>query len=1107
MSSFLGGVGDIWSTGAFSFESPLKDLLDTKNYTVEQLLAEDELLQELRGLHPELLAFFSTPTAVTKLLQYVILPPDVSMQPLENPLSYAKQSSPKSKQPENDPYLRHVRFPYMACEVICCEIPALLQVLREGEVESPDLMVEPIVTDLKVEMVHSKPTTLLDLLFSVLINTKEGSLDDYRAGYLDKILRVLFKTYPAEMSDYLNANVDTFLPAMLKHVYSHSILQVAQRLLLPQRPVPKKIEPAPPPLMSDEAEITPAADDDSDEEQGKGEIKSEWSQNPNVLEILLSTLTGPEDYENAVVESEELQERRLHASLNASEILITMIQNSLLSSKLMLTLTEASVLERLIRAATTVRPNDDYFSPHESLLTSSMSVLESIILQLGGYGAIGTMSILPEDGVDTSTESAAVEDNDHLIADLSGLLDVLPWLLECISYLLQHPSTAEWKIPTQYSKEVPQPMLGCSRLRIVRLIESLVLLGDPEVDQRLVQSDCLEICLKLFWRFQWCSMLHQSVANLLVHVFEGRNARVDVQEYFLIRCNIIVPLMDSFTEVQDHARVSSNVVLNMNDVSVPDVAVVHDGDKSGTDNDPLPISDDDVEAALEKQEDDEKNHEIEQVSTEAVQFESRDASVVGTGAPPQSFRYGYMGHVIIICQALVHATTPEADEEEQKQGLPLSSSLEDALRSEDGEPKGNESETQEMASADFSKEPLFLAEMVACHPLYDKWQEFVATTLATETATQSAPLGGFNASAFAGDPLHSHRPGLADEGDPLGLESPLPPRGMLGGGDVIDMDDNDLDIAASMMAGLSLRRSPTGDDDSGNSGDSDHSYNSGGEAGTGGYLFDDPLGKVNGGLGIELGQLTKLNSAGASNQLALADDSSDSSDHSSASSSDEGPGRRESDSDVPVLDLFAGNFDYGEEVAPSSWSGSDEAPPPNWSNFANFEDAFESSAAAAAPSPVDDDFGPFAEAKDSPTGEGVFVTKGSSISSEIDEIFGAGDHAELLEATSSAEVEHESLTPAVSEGTAGESVETPEGLDVKGGTPDTVQEEAGAPTPAKDDPVFDNPANDPSSMDYDDLIAAPSDELTADAKEKLPVAIANEAPSENGSREEPTSPA
>eukprot|EP00957_Ditylum_brightwellii_P048866 3707549-Ditylum_brightwellii.AAC.1 len=60
-------IGDIWSTGAFSFESPLKDLLDAGSYTLEDLLGEDELLQELRGMHPQLIEFFSREETVEGL--------------------------------------------------------------------------------------------------------------------------------------------------------------------------------------------------------------------------------------------------------------------------------------------------------------------------------------------------------------------------------------------------------------------------------------------------------------------------------------------------------------------------------------------------------------------------------------------------------------------------------------------------------------------------------------------------------------------------------------------------------------------------------------------------------------------------------------------------------------------------------------------------------------------------------------------------------------------------------------------------------------------------------------------------------------------------------
>jgi hypothetical protein len=68
----VSSTGDIWSTGAFCFESPLKDLLDRGDFTLQELLAEDELLQELRGMHPQLIEFLSTEEAVVGLVEYVI---------------------------------------------------------------------------------------------------------------------------------------------------------------------------------------------------------------------------------------------------------------------------------------------------------------------------------------------------------------------------------------------------------------------------------------------------------------------------------------------------------------------------------------------------------------------------------------------------------------------------------------------------------------------------------------------------------------------------------------------------------------------------------------------------------------------------------------------------------------------------------------------------------------------------------------------------------------------------------------------------------------------------------------------------------------------------
>jgi hypothetical protein len=140
--------------------------------------------------------------------------------------------------------------------------------------------------------------------------------------------------------------------------------------------------------------------------------------------------------------------------------------------------------------------------------------------------------------------------------------------------------------------------------------------------------------------------------------------------------------------------------------------------------------------------------------------------------------------------------------------------------------------------------------------------------------------------------------------------------------------------------------------------------------GEAGYMFDDPLGK-NTGLGMELGKLGQYDP----DQENSEEDDDDVSD---ASSSDEepeaSPGETE---DVPVMNLFAGNFHYEDSDAP--------APPTDeFANFdANFDDAFAAAAAADTNRSSNES---------NPTSEAM-----GTDSSTMDDVFATGDHSQLLE--------------------------------------------------------------------------------------------------------------
>ena len=1023
-------TGDIWCTGAFSFESPLKDLLDSGSYTLEQLLAEDELLQELRGIHPQLIDYFSTEEAAAGLIQYVILPPgsspptpfaannetvedkgetsaeqdqmgaggEVTTNPPNDSNTQQKDDQPSDEDKEQTDKV-FVRFPYMACEVICCEITGIIDTIVDGHVPAKADPAQNVISsdaggeNAEVTLRDSRPNTILDLLFSMLYDSQPGEVDDYRAGYFDKVLSVLFRKRPQALSAYVNegggrGNV-TLMKAMFKHLYSHSIMQIVQRLLLPQPPLPISNEDDPEKegdeLYSDTLE---AADLD-----GMGAFRCNWSESQEALELLLECLVSVPATE-ATAESGE--EQQLSLCQNASEVLITIIQNSPLTSPTLNTLTTDPVMGKLIMAASYLEEGKE-FSPHDSSLTCTMNVLESLILQLGGYGSVGTVMLPEDDEGEEGAEGMEAQDGVQLsqpensrqeIATSDTLISHLPVMLSNLCKLLLHPSSERWESPMQFSKSEPQKILGSSRLRIVRLLESLVLLGDPNVDALLCESNCLEICLDLFWQFQWCSMLHQSVANLLVHVFEGANARSELQSYFMVKCNLLGRLMDSFWEISEDGEIVKRM---------------------------------DVEQDDSAQEDQESVKSESRVDNEADNSESRDepGKLAPDGAPAQSFRLGYMGHVIIICQALVHACTndgekTEGDPSEMGGGSAAGTSTGDAQTDMNGElgrfvrshnnedggmqergalhealERGRAADSVVTEETPYTQNTLILAQLVETHPLRIKWQDFVTTTLASETAIQSTPLGGFHGAPGGMDPLHTHRPGLPDDADYAdddGAAPPLPPRGLLVGGDVIDMDDNDLDIAASMMAGLSLGRSAVGDEGNPNMNTDDllAGIAPQEERAHTNYMFDDPLGE---------GRFGKFDGDDG-------DDSDDSSDDESGltrNSGDSGGGVVDGISyshehtndpgsdDVPVMDLFAGNFEAFDDGGEPSGGGPVQSGEATWSNFANFDDAFAGQDASDA-------FGPVEEV--------TKVTRPAPENGDVDEIFGgAKDHAILLEET------------------------------------------------------------------------------------------------------------
>ncbi|KAL1320592.1 uncharacterized protein [Arachis hypogaea] len=99
-----------WRMAGLSTASPVETILDRDNFTLEELLDEDEIIQECKALNSRLINFLSGKAQVEQLIRYIV--------------EEAAEDAEKK---------RTFKFPFIACEVFTCEVDAILTTLVEDE--------------------------------------------------------------------------------------------------------------------------------------------------------------------------------------------------------------------------------------------------------------------------------------------------------------------------------------------------------------------------------------------------------------------------------------------------------------------------------------------------------------------------------------------------------------------------------------------------------------------------------------------------------------------------------------------------------------------------------------------------------------------------------------------------------------------------------------------------------------------------------------------------------------------------------------------------------------------------------------------------------------
>ncbi|XP_048444765.1 serine/threonine-protein phosphatase 6 regulatory subunit 3-like isoform X1 [Pyrus x bretschneideri] len=163
-----------------SAASPVETVLDKENFTLEELLDEEEIIQECKALNTRLINFLRDRAQVEQLLRYIVEEP-----------------------PEDAESKRAFKFPFIACEVFTCEIDVILKTLVDEE-------------------------ELMNLLFSFLEPNRPHSAP--LAGYFGKVVVCLMIRKTAPLMNYVQAHEDVFRQ-LVDLIGITSIMEVLVRLV------------------------------------------------------------------------------------------------------------------------------------------------------------------------------------------------------------------------------------------------------------------------------------------------------------------------------------------------------------------------------------------------------------------------------------------------------------------------------------------------------------------------------------------------------------------------------------------------------------------------------------------------------------------------------------------------------------------------------------------------------------------------------------------------------------------------------------------------------------------------------------------------------------
>lgn len=217
-----------WRFGGYANISTIDTILDKNEFTLEELLDESDLIQELKQHNAKLIDYLRDEPVLVSLLEYVVAPklepvaaPDAAAEdaedsekgkgralPFSRPRASSRASEPENKEEELEK--KRNRYAYIAAEILSSDNWSICEALLSNKA-----MLRNFWDFLK----HEIP------------------LDPLQASYFTKVNEALFDKKTEEMIELLKS-IENAVPDMLRHVDCPMIMDLLLKIISLERTEP-----------------------------------------------------------------------------------------------------------------------------------------------------------------------------------------------------------------------------------------------------------------------------------------------------------------------------------------------------------------------------------------------------------------------------------------------------------------------------------------------------------------------------------------------------------------------------------------------------------------------------------------------------------------------------------------------------------------------------------------------------------------------------------------------------------------------------------------------------------------------------------------------------